>query len=241
MFQRHVVVPFFLFPQNANTAWCAGSKQSVAVKRRYFPASRLLFADRFGKFGARLARWHGKPRKPSEAPLIGCYSEPMGIRMRSLAACALLALAFASGSVFARGHGGGYRHSSYRASSYHYTPRARSSRPYSSSGYRSHSYGGRSHYSARSRSSSHPSYSRHPDTRAAYGVRRDRHGRIARSEHAKRAFERMHPCPSTGRSSGRCPGYVIDHVRALKRGGPDDPSNMQWQTTQDAKAKDRTE
>jgi hypothetical protein len=27
----------------------------------------------------------------------------------------------------------------------------------------------------------------------------------------------------------------------LKRGGADDPSNMQWQTTSEAKAKDRTE
>ena len=37
------------------------------------------------------------------------------------------------------------------------------------------------------------------------------------------------------------PGYVIDHVVLLKRGGPDDPSNMQWQTTAAAKAKDKIE
>jgi hypothetical protein len=34
---------------------------------------------------------------------------------------------------------------------------------------------------------------------------------------------------------------VIDHVTPLKRGGADDPSNMQWQTTADAKAKDKVE
>lgn len=38
-----------------------------------------------------------------------------------------------------------------------------------------------------------------------------------------------------------CPGYVIDHIQPLKRGGADEPWNMQWQTVQDAKAEDRTE
>lgn len=32
-----------------------------------------------------------------------------------------------------------------------------------------------------------------------------------------------------------------DHIKPLKRGGADDPSNMQWQTVEDAKAKDRWE
>ena len=72
-------------------------------------------------------------------------------------------------------------------------------------------------------------------------VQRDKHGRIKRSHAARAAFERSHPCPSTGRTTGRCPGYVVDHFRALECGGPDDPSNMQWQTTADAKAKDKTE
>jgi hypothetical protein len=34
---------------------------------------------------------------------------------------------------------------------------------------------------------------------------------------------------------------VIDHVQALKHGGADAPSNMQWQTTAAAKAKDKIE
>jgi hypothetical protein len=34
---------------------------------------------------------------------------------------------------------------------------------------------------------------------------------------------------------------VVDHVRALKHGGADDVSNMQWQTRAAAKAKDRWE
>jgi len=80
-----------------------------------------------------------------------------------------------------------------------------------------------------------PGYSFHPS------VQRDSHGRIKRSRSAKAAFERQLPCPSTGRTSGRCPGYIVDHVKALECGGADAPSNMQWQTTVDAKAKDKIE
>lgn len=70
---------------------------------------------------------------------------------------------------------------------------------------------------------------------------RDSSGRIARSSSAKSQFRQANPCPATGRSSGACSGYVIDHVTPLKRGGADRPSNMQWQTKQAAKAKDRIE
>jgi hypothetical protein len=40
---------------------------------------------------------------------------------------------------------------------------------------------------------------------------------------------------------GPCAGYVIDHIQALKHGGADSPDNMQWQTREEAKAKDRLE
>lgn len=70
---------------------------------------------------------------------------------------------------------------------------------------------------------------------------RDSKGKLQRSGAAKNAFKRSHPCPATGRSTGACPGYVVDHVVALKRGGADKPSNMQWQTKAAAKEKDRTE
>ena len=72
-------------------------------------------------------------------------------------------------------------------------------------------------------------------------VERDRRGRIKRSASAKAAFQRQSPCPSTGKMTGHCPGYVVDHVKPLECGGADMPSNMQWQTMSDAKAKDKAE
>lgn len=75
----------------------------------------------------------------------------------------------------------------------------------------------------------------------AQGVKRDANGHIARSTEAKHEFQKSHPCPSTGKSSGSCPGYVIDHVTPLKRGGADAPSNMQWQTIEQGKLKDKIE
>jgi hypothetical protein len=72
-------------------------------------------------------------------------------------------------------------------------------------------------------------------------VMSDSHGKIKRSTAAKDAFKHEHACPSTGKSTGGCPGYVIDHVNPLECGGADAPSNMQWQTVADGKAKDKTE
>ena len=70
---------------------------------------------------------------------------------------------------------------------------------------------------------------------------RDSHGRIKRSLEARKAFKKMQPCPSTGKSFGRCPGYIIDHIIPLKRGGLDDPYNMQLQTIEESKEKDKWE
>jgi hypothetical protein len=66
-------------------------------------------------------------------------------------------------------------------------------------------------------------------------------GHIHRSHAVTHAFERSHPCPSTGLPHGSCPGYVIDHIKPLCAHGPDAISNMQWQTIADGKAKDRLE
>jgi hypothetical protein len=124
-----------------------------------------------------------------------------------------LAALLASPPAFARG-GGGYGHSS---GSHH---------------------GWSSSYAHAS--SNHPS-AVHETRSSASGVERDSRGKIKRDPAQKRAFESHHPCPSTGKTSGACPGYVVDHVKPLKHGGKDNPSNMQWQTQQAAKEKDRWE
>ena len=103
----------------------------------------------------------------------------------------------------------------------------------------SHS-GGHSSKSYSSRSYSHSSHS--PKTtysqrspKYASGVQRYPKGKIKKSSSAKHDFMKQ-----SGYPNGR-PGYVVDHVTPLKRGGADSPSNMQWQTKADAKAKDKWE
>lgn len=67
---------------------------------------------------------------------------------------------------------------------------------------------------------------------------------LARQQRSHRViaeFKRAHPCPATGKTRSACPGFVIDHIIALACNGDDLPTNMQWQTTADAKAKDRWE
>ena len=125
---------------------------------------------------------------------------------------------------FARHRSGSHsRHSSYHytshRSSYHHSTSHRSSY------HRTKSYSYKSHSS---------SYHKSRSNRCS-SCPRDSRGRIKRSATARKDFMKQ-----TGYPHGR-KGYVIDHVRPLKRGGSDSPSNMQWQTKEAAKAKDKTE
>lgn len=142
--------------------------------------------------------------------------------MRPCLGVVLLSIAMNPAMFAMSSHGGSHgSHSS----------RVRSTRTHTSKSFRTtthtHSYYKRNHAAA--------GFTLHPT------VQRDSNGRIKRSATAKNAFKREHPCPATGRSTGRCPGYVVDHVRALECGGVDSPSNMQWQTVTAGKAKDKTE
>jgi hypothetical protein len=62
-----------------------------------------------------------------------------------------------------------------------------------------------------------------------------------RSREVAREFQGEHPCPSTGKTTGPCPGYRKDHIKPLACGGPDAVWNLQWQTIAEARAKDRWE
>jgi hypothetical protein len=66
-------------------------------------------------------------------------------------------------------------------------------------------------------------------------------GETVRSRAALREFARANMCPSTHRYRLPCPGYVIDHIKPLDCGGRDHPSNMQWQTIAEGRAKDKWE
>lgn len=70
---------------------------------------------------------------------------------------------------------------------------------------------------------------------------RDKSGNIARSSWQVAKFRKSNPCPSTQLTTGRCAGYVVDHVIPLCLCGADNPSNMQWQSKREAAIKDIAE
>lgn len=65
--------------------------------------------------------------------------------------------------------------------------------------------------------------------------------RLPRSLSEVRAFRRGHRCPSTGKRSGACPGYQVDHVVPLCAGGADHPGDMQWPSVDAHHAKTRVD
>lgn len=99
----------------------------------------------------------------------------------------------------------------------------------------SRAYSSHSSRSAHSFSKSSRRSSGHHSQSYCSSCSRDSHGRIKRSGSARHQFMLQ-----TGYPHGR-KGYVIDHIVPLKHGGADSPNNMQWQTKEEAKAKDKWE
>lgn len=57
---------------------------------------------------------------------------------------------------------------------------------------------------------------------------RDADGTIHRSSAVIAAFRQLHPCPRTGRKTGACPRWAINHIIPLAKGGCDSVINMMW-------------
>lgn len=72
----------------------------------------------------------------------------------------------------------------------------------------------------------------HPDplseVRYCGTPKRNAKGEIVRRADVVRAFRKLYPCPSTGKTTGACPTHAVDHVVPLACGGCDSVSNLQW-------------
>ncbi len=66
------------------------------------------------------------------------------------------------------------------------------------------------------------------DPRFCGFVPRDADGRIKRSKAAIMAFRRQWPCPATGKKTGACPGWALNHSVPLDCGGCDVSQNLEW-------------
>ena len=96
----------------------------------------------------------------------------------------------------------------------------------------SHSTSSSSHSSGASHSTTtKKSYSSSPSHSSTKTYKSSSHSSSSsknRDPKQKAAFRKNHPCPSTGKTSGACPGYEVDHRNPLACGGSDSPGNMQW-------------
>ena len=54
---------------------------------------------------------------------------------------------------------------------------------------------------------------------------------IIRRADVLNAFQKIHPCPSTGLKTGACPDWQRNHVIPLACGGCDEVSNLNWSPT----------
>jgi hypothetical protein len=66
------------------------------------------------------------------------------------------------------------------------------------------------------------------DYRMCGVVVRDTNGNIKRSSAVLTAYKKIHPCPSTGLTTGACPGWALNHSIPLACGGCDAVYNLTW-------------
>ena len=57
---------------------------------------------------------------------------------------------------------------------------------------------------------------------------RNKDGTIKRRSDVLTAYKKLHPCPVTGKTTGACPGWAINHVIPLAKGGCDSVVNLNW-------------
>lgn len=62
---------------------------------------------------------------------------------------------------------------------------------------------------------------------------------FARDRNIPAEFQKLYPCPSTGKTTGACPGWERDHIVPLCRGGADTVANLQWLSIEQHKLKTR--
>ena len=62
-----------------------------------------------------------------------------------------------------------------------------------------------------------------------------------RSPAIKSEFRKLNPCPTTGKKTGACPGWQVDHREALVCGGRDELANLQWLPIAEHREKTRAE
>lgn len=56
---------------------------------------------------------------------------------------------------------------------------------------------------------------------------------VAQKSDPQSDFRQVQPCPSTGRSTGSCPGWKITYIKPLECRGKDEPANMRWRPNND--------
>lgn len=66
-------------------------------------------------------------------------------------------------------------------------------------------------------------------------------GAAARDASVIREFRKANPCPATGKTTGACPGWQVDHADPLCAGGEDRIQNLQWLSTEQHKWKTRSD